>query len=159
VCFGVITILDNNVDPKLDLLDKLEEASKVFNQAMKELEDKSEEYYNSLTKEQQLDAFCAISRRIYRGEIEEQGSYRYVLYQVFGFGPEAYAQAQLAGYLAIHNSIYSGQNPDDHVKIDVLTREVERLKKKFRTMDSGGGHYNTAISVLEERIQEIVKTM
>jgi hypothetical protein len=147
------------VDPKPDLLDKLEEASKVFNQAMKELEDKSEEYYNSLTKEQQLDAFCAISRRIYRGEIEDRGSYRYVLYDVFGFGTEAYAQAQCAGYLAIHNSIYAGQNPDDHVKIDVLTREVERLKKKFKTMDHDGGHYATAISVLEERIQEIVKTM
>ena len=159
MCFSVTTILDNNVDPKPDLLDKLEESSKVFNQAMKELENKSEQYWNSLSKEQQLDAFCAISRRIYRGEIEEQGSYRYVLYQVFGFGPEAYAQAQCAGYLAVHNSIYAGQNPDDHVKIDVLTREVERLKKKFKSMEHGGGHYATTISVLEERIQEIVKTM
>ena len=147
------------MDPKSDLLDKLEEASKVFNETMKELEDKSEHYYNSLTKEQQLDVFCAISRRIYRGEIEEQGSYRYVLYQVFGFGPEAYAQAQLAGYLAIHNSIYAGQNPDDHVKVDVLTREVERLKKKYKSMDHDGGHYNTAVSVLEERIREIVTSL
>jgi hypothetical protein len=142
-----------------ELQDALEEISKTFNEAMKVHEDRSEQYWNSLTKEQQLDAFCAISRRIYSGEIEDQGSYRYVLYDVFGFGPEAYAQAQLAGYLAIHNSIYAGQNPDDHVKIDVLTREVERLKKKYRTMDSGGGHYNTAIGVLEERIQEIVKTL
>jgi len=159
VCFGVTIILDNNVDPKPDLLEALDKASEVFNQAMKELEDKSEQYWNSLTKEQQLDAFCAISRRIHRGEIEEQGSYRYVLYQVFGFGPEAYAQAQCAGYLAIHNSIYAGQNPDDHVKIDVLTREVERLKKKYKSMEHDGGHYNTAIGVLQERIQEIVKTM
>jgi DNA repair exonuclease SbcCD ATPase subunit len=159
VCFGITTILDNNVDPKPDLLDKLEEASKTFNEVMKSIEDKSEQYYNSLTKEQQLDAFCAISRRIYRGEIEQRGSYRYVLYDVFGFGTEAYAQAQCAGYLAIHNSIYSGQNPDDHVKVDVLTREVERLKKKYKSMEHDGGHYNTAIGVLEERIQEIVKTM
>lgn len=142
-----------------ELQDALEEVSRTFNEAMKAHEDRSEQYYNSLTKEQQLDAFCAISRRIYRGEIEEQGSYRYVLYDVFGFGPEAYAQAQCAGYLALHNSIYAGQNPDDHVKIDVLTREVERLKKKFKSMDHDGGHYATAISVLEERIQEIVKTM
>lgn len=142
-----------------ELLENLDKASEVFNQAMKELEDKSEQYWNSLTKEQQLDAFCAISRRIYRGEIEQQGSYRYVLYQVFGFGPEAYAQAQDAGYLAIHNSIYAGQNPSDHVKIDVLTREVERLKKKYKSMEHDGGHYNTAIGVLQERIQEIVKTM
>jgi len=147
------------VDPKQDLLEALEEASKTFNEAMKSIEDNSEQYWNSLTKEQQLDAFCAISRRIYKGEIEEQGSYRYVLYDIFGFGTEAYAQAQCAGYLAIHNSIYSGQNPDDHVKVDVLTRETERLKKKYKSMDHDGGRYNTAIAVLEERIQEIVKTM
>jgi hypothetical protein len=147
------------VDPKPDLLEALEETRKTFNQVMKELEDKSEQYYNSLTKEQQLDVFCAISRRIYRGEIEQQGSYRYVLYDVFGFGTEAYAQAQCAGYLAIHNSIYSGQNPDDHVKIDVLTREVERLKKKLKTMEYDGGQYATTISVLEERICEIVQTL
>ena len=147
------------MDPKQDLLEALEEASKTFNEAMKSIEDNSEQYWNSLTKEQQLDAFCAISRRIYKGEIEEQGSYRYVLYDIFGFGTEAYAQAQLAGYLAIHNSIYAGQNPDDQVKIDILTRETERLKKKYKTMDSGGGHYATAISVLEERIKEIVQTL
>jgi hypothetical protein len=147
------------VDPKPDLLEALEEASKTFNEVMKSIEDRSEQYYNSLTKEQQLDAFCAISRRIYRGEIEQRGSYRYVLYDVFGFGTEAYAQAQCAGYLAIHNSIYSGQNPDDHVKLDVLTREVERLKKKLKTMEYDGGQYVTTISVLEERIREIVQTL
>ena len=126
---------------------------------MKEIEEKSEQYWNSLTKEQQLDVFCAISRRIYRGEIDEQGSYRYVLYQVFGFDESSYLQAQCAGYLAIHNSIYSGQNPDDHVKIGVLTSEVERLKKKYKSMDHDGGRYNTAIDVLEERISEIVQTL
>ena len=142
-----------------ELLENLDKTSEVFDQMIKEFEDKSEQYWNSLTKEQQLDAFCAVSRRIYRGEIEQQGSYRYVLYDVFGFGTEAYAQAQLAGYLAIHNSIYAGQNPDDQVKIDILTRETERLKKKYKSMDHDGGHYATAISVLEERIREIVQTL
>lgn len=142
-----------------ELLENLDKTSEVFDQVIKEFEDKSEQYWNSLTKEQQLDAFCAVSRRIYRGEIEQQGSYRYVLYQIFGFDESSYLQAQCAGYLAIHNSIYSGQNPDDHVKIDVLTREVERLKKKYKSMNSDGGHYATAISVLEERIREIVQTL
>jgi len=140
-------------------MEDLKDIGRVFNTALEQIKQKSENYWNSLTKEQQLDAFCAISRRIYRGEIEQQGSYRYVLYQVFGFDEGAYVQAQDAGYLAIHNSIYAGQNPDDHVKIDVLTREVERLKKKLKTMDHDGGQYVTAISVLEERIREIVKTL
>jgi hypothetical protein len=65
----------------------------------------SEAFWESLTKEQQLQAFCAVSRRIRKGEIELGGSYRYVLYQVFGFGPEAYAPAMYAGYMDIHNAI------------------------------------------------------
>lgn len=91
-----------------DRLKSLEEISKIFNEAMAEVEKESEDFWNSLSKEDQLKAFCAISRRIYKGEIEDRGTYRYVLYDVFGFGPEAYAPAQLAGYLTIHNAIYEG---------------------------------------------------
>ena len=91
-----------------DALKTLDELSKQFNEAMAEVEKESEDFWNSLSKEDQLKAFCAISRRIYKGEIEERGTYRYVLYDVFGFGPDAYAAAQLAGYLTIHNAIYDG---------------------------------------------------
>lgn len=82
-----------------------DEISKIFNEAMQALEDEQEQFWNGLSKEDQLKAFCAVSRRIFKGEIEAKGSYRYVLYEVFGFGPEAYAQAQDAGYLGIHNAI------------------------------------------------------
>lgn len=106
----------------------LQEFGKVFNEAMNKMEVKQEEYWNSLTKEQQLDAFCAVVRRIYRGEIEENGSYRYVLYNVFGFGPEAYAPAQMAGYLAIHNQIFG----EDHE-----TRLLEQFcKTKLNMADT-----------------------
>jgi len=88
-----------------EMLQKLSEASSQFVKAMKELENEQEAYWDSLTPEQQLMCFCAISRRIHKGEIEDHGTYRWVLYHVFGFGPEAYAAAQDAGYLAIHNSI------------------------------------------------------
>lgn len=85
----------------------LEEISNQFNKAMQETEEQSEQYWNSLNKEQQLQVFCAVSRRIYKGELEDNGTYRWVLYDVFGFGPEAYVPAQVSGYLEIHNSIYS----------------------------------------------------
>ena len=77
-----------------------------YNAAMKAIEEDQEAFWNSLSKEDQLKAFCAVSRRIFDGELKAKGSYRRVLYDVFGFGPEAYAQAQHAGYLAIHNSIF-----------------------------------------------------
>jgi hypothetical protein len=87
----------------------LDEVSRAWNEAMAKIELASEQYWNSLTKEQQLDAFCAVCRRIYKGEIVDKGTYRYVLYDVFGFEPEAYAPAQMAGYLTIHNSIFDAE--------------------------------------------------
>jgi hypothetical protein len=95
---------------------RLNEISDQFNEAMEDLKNEQEAYWNSLTKEDQLKAFCAVVRRIHKGDIVDKGSYRYVLYQVFDFGPESYAQAQMAGYLALHNSIFDGEHERDTLK-------------------------------------------
>lgn len=97
--------LDKPNDAFIELMEKSQEFSDIFNAAMKALEEDQEKFWNGLSKEDQLKAFCAVSRRIFDGELKQKGTYRYVLYQVFGFGPEAYAQAQEAGYLALHNAI------------------------------------------------------
>lgn len=89
-----------------------EEMSIKFNEAMKVIEADQEKFWESLSEEDRLKVFCAVSRRIYKGEIEDKRSYRGVLYDVFKFGPEAYAQAQVAGYLSIHNSIFDSMNDD-----------------------------------------------
>ena len=96
-----------------EIAKSLEESSNAFNKICEEWEKEQEECWNSLTKEEQLKVFCAVSRRIYEGEILEQGSYRYVLYNTFGFGPEAYAPAQVAGYLSIHNAIFDAEHERD----------------------------------------------
>ena len=88
-------------------LQELHSNNSYFHEAMKELENVQESFWNSLTTAEQLKCFCAVSRRVYKGEVEDRGSYRHVLYNVFGFGPEAYAQALEAGYMAIHNSIFT----------------------------------------------------
>ena len=82
-----------------------EDMSDTYKSVMKEIENDQEQFWNSLSKEDQLKVFCAVSRRIFEGELKDKGSYRHILYQVFGFGAEAYIQALEAGYLAIHNSI------------------------------------------------------
>lgn len=87
----------------------LENARNNFVNAMKELEEDQEKFWSSLSTEDQLKAFCCVVRRIFDGEIKNPRSYRGVLYDVFGFGPEAYAQAQMAGFLALHNSIMSDE--------------------------------------------------
>lgn len=96
--------------------DKLNEISDLFNEAMEELKTEQEAFWNSLSKEDQLKAFCAVVRRIHKGDIEDKGSYRYVLYQVFDFGPESYVQAQMAGYLTLHNCIFDSEHERDTLK-------------------------------------------
>jgi hypothetical protein len=82
------------------------EATSQFTTAFQELESLQEAYWASMTKEQQLDAFCCVMRRLTKGELEDKRSYRGVLYDTFGFGPEAYSAAQMAGYLELHNCIF-----------------------------------------------------
>lgn len=117
---------------------KLAEASVAFNEAMKEIEAEEESYWNSLSKEDQLKCFCAISRRIYQGEIVDKGTYRYVLYNTFGFGPEAYASAQMAGYLAIHNAIYDSEHEGKtleafakHLGVEDPEKAVSQFYKQY----------------------------
>lgn len=88
--------------------EKFEEFGKLFRKAMKEYEEESEAFWNSLSMDDQIKVFCAVSRRIYDGEVKVNGTYRYVLYDVFNFDESAYAVAQCAGYLELHNLIGDG---------------------------------------------------
>ena len=74
-----------------------------------ELEEDHDKFWNGLSKDDQLKAFCSVMRRLYKAEIEQNSSYRHTLYDVFGFGPESYVQAQVSGFLAIHNAIWDGE--------------------------------------------------
>ena len=116
------------------LTDDLVDISNRFNEAMAEVEKESEAYWNSLSKEDQLKAFCAVSRRIYQAEIVDQGTYRYALYNVFGFGPEAYAPAQMAGYLEIHNCIMGPDHDKFLLKAFCVKYGIEDADTKIRDM-------------------------
>lgn len=92
---------------KKSALTALSDFGKIMNEAAAEYEKKNDEWWNSLSVDEQEDAFYAVVKRIYKGEIVDRGSYRYVLYQVFGFGPEAYMLGMECGYLELHNAIYT----------------------------------------------------
>jgi len=70
-----------------------------------EYEKSTNEWWDNLSDEDRLRAFYSVCKRIHQGDIKDRGSYRYVLYQVFGFGMEAYTRGISCGYLDIHNSI------------------------------------------------------
>lgn len=90
-------------------MNEFKEIADTFKARMKQLEEDQEKFWSSLSKEEQLKVFCCVVRRIYEGEVVNPRSYRGVLYDVFEFGPEAYAQAQCAGFLSLHNSIMNDE--------------------------------------------------
>ena len=82
------------------------EASKAFNESMDAYQKEADELFNALPQDDRLKVFCAVVKLIAKGELDEKGSYRHVLYDTFKFGHDSYAVAQCAGYLDLHNSIY-----------------------------------------------------
>lgn len=112
--------------------DELDNISKVFNEAVDAMQKDEEEYWNSLSSDEQLKAFCAVVRRIHKGEIEDKGTYRYVLYDVFKFGPESYMPAQMAGYLSIHNSIYDADHDSKMLEAFCKKNNIEDYENKIR---------------------------
>lgn len=111
-------------DELLDVLDSLQELQVETTERWLH---ESEDYWNSLDQETQQMVFCAVVRRIYKGEIKEQGSYRHVLYDSFGFDTDSYGRAMDAGYLTIHNRLLRDDDVDcvEHVS----HREMEAKRK------------------------------
>ena len=64
-----------------------------------------DEWWNAMSKEDQMKAFYSVVKRLVDGELVQKGSYRYVLYEVFGFGLESYMLGMNCGFMALHNSI------------------------------------------------------
>jgi hypothetical protein len=51
-------------------------------------------------------AFYSVVKRIHKGEVEDRTTFRGVLYDVFGFGPDAYLVGMDCNYMEIHNLLY-----------------------------------------------------
>jgi len=72
-----------------DFLQTLIELGEEQEAAEKQFDSDMDTWWNDLSKEDQMKA----------------GSYRYVLYEVFGFEPESYGLGLQCGYMKLHNSI------------------------------------------------------
>lgn len=94
-----------------DQANALTEIQQAFKESSEAYEKEAEAFWESLSYEGKLKAFYSVVRRIHKAEIEDQGSYRWSLYDVFGFGLEAYTLGMDCGYMDIHNAIIDGSFP------------------------------------------------
>lgn len=124
---------DNPVDfPKSreDALQELSDISQEFQRAQDQHDVEMDDWWNQLTQEDREAAFYSVCKRLYQGELKEKGSYRYVLYDVFGFDPGMYLHGMNCGYMALHNAIFDGE-------------ELMSMKQinRFEVIDSTGRAY------------------
>ena len=117
---------------KQEVMDQLHETGRALNKAMNEYQQMANSYYSGLEPEEQLWAFCSIVEKLCKGELDEHRSYRGVLYDVFGWGPEAYAAAQCAGFLGLHNAIYSFDDLENVMTSTLKELEITVDPEKLR---------------------------
>jgi hypothetical protein len=101
-----------NPELEKELHDKMDEylrasgaIAEAFEQNRQANDAAADTFWNSLSYEDKCNAFHAVVSKIFEGEIKVQGSYRYVLYDIFKFGPDMYTRGMDCGYMALHNSI------------------------------------------------------
>jgi len=111
-------------------LQELHDFGQKYEKFKKEYEAENGKWWDSLSYEDRCRAFYAVTRRIYHGDIEARGSYRYMLYNVFNFEPDMYGLAMDSGYMAIHNCLFDGE-------------ELQRMKdvNRFEVIDATGRAY------------------
>ena len=113
-----------------EVLQMLAELSESQQKAQEEYEAKNDEWWENLTEEEREEAFYAVVKRIYKAELKDRGTYRYALYNVFGFEPGMYARGLDCGYMALHNAIFDG---NEMVSMKGVTR--------FEVIDDSGRAY------------------
>ena len=83
-------------------------AQKAYKEATEQYEADNNEWWDKLTEAEREKAFYAVCKRIHKGDIVKNGSYRYVLYQIFGFDMSMYGVGMDCGYMDIHNLLFGG---------------------------------------------------
>jgi hypothetical protein len=90
-------------------LQQLSDIGQEMEKARKVYEHDNDTWWNALSETEREDAFYAVCKRLQQGELKKRGSYRYVLYDVFGFGPGMYLAGMDCGFMALHNAIYNSE--------------------------------------------------
>lgn len=94
---------DNKKEQLFEALSELREAQQ---KAREDYEIMNDAWWNGLSEEEREEAFYAVCKRIHKAELQDRGSYRYALYDVFGFDLGMYGRGMDCGYMNIHNMIF-----------------------------------------------------
>ena len=72
-------------------------------------------FWDNLPYEDKLMAFYAVIKRTCQAELKDEGTYRWAIYDVFGFDFDAYAIGMECGYMELHNRIMSKEQYEEYM--------------------------------------------
>jgi hypothetical protein len=117
-------------------LAELSELGQLFEEIERDYDNDADTWWDALTEDERQLAFYSVVKRLVKGELRDRGTYRYVLYDVFGFDASSYMMGMNCGYMELHNSIYTREEMRElrdrelaASGVKVITSKVE-LKNK-----------------------------
>ena len=118
--------------------DDHKELLKIEEEALGQYKQKAKEYFDSLETDNQLLLFFHVTNTIFENYFKDSGSYRGLLYDKFGFGPEAYSLGMDSGMFALHNAISTPDELEERfetlvkfLKLDLSKKELNSLRNIF----------------------------
>lgn len=118
--------------------DEYKEFLEIQEQALEQYTQKAKEYFDSLEMDNQLLLFFHITNTIHKNYFKDNSSYRGLLYDKFGFGPESYSLGMDSGMFDIHNSISTPDESEErfktlvkHLKLNLSQKELNSLRNIF----------------------------
>jgi hypothetical protein len=119
--------------------DDHKELLKIEEEVQEQYTKKAKEYYDSLGMDNQLLLFFYITNLIFENYFKDNGSYRGLLYDKFGFGPEAYSLGMDSGMFALHNSISTPDELEERfqafmkfAKLDLSKEDMKSARNIFK---------------------------
>jgi len=113
--------------------DDHKELLKIEEEVQEQYTIKAKEYYDSLGMDNQLLLFFYITNLIFENYFKDNGSYRGLLYDKFGFGPEAYSLGMDSGMFALHNSISTPDENEEKFEKLIKFLKIELTKEQMKS--------------------------
>lgn len=127
------------MNDKEKALQELSDISQEFEKAYKQHDVEMDDWWNQLTPIEREAAFYSVCKRIHKGDLVDNGSYRYVLYDTFGFDHGMYVDGMNCGYMAIHNAIFDGEEYQKMRSVNRFEVIDETGRAYVKYLDKGEG--------------------
>jgi len=80
-------------------------------------------------------AFLSVVKRIHKAEIQDRGSFKYGLIDVFNFGGDMYTPAIEHGYMELHNTIvhnlFEVEETGGVKKVEIIDQDNGNIEKEI----------------------------